>query len=369
MIDLEQIIDEVSNRLQRGRDISFWQNNYQLSPIVNLLAKLSLFPKAPTPTANFVRIKNQIMDRISEPSQASEPAKISHGFSYFFKFTTGAVGTLLIIISLGVGTAVAALQSVPGQTIYPLKRIVENTELKLTRDPETRANLQIQFANNRLEELATVLERNRTGEISSDETQKIVSQTIADLEKTTAAALNSSTTGKTNPTSKQVSTLNKLVTLSNKQTAILKPLLSAASITNDGQVKIVLEQALETSKISKEEAIRNIENAGLKVEAQPITFADDSINKASASGNITALTSDTISIGTSKFLMTKDTKYDNIKTTELKVGLAVKITGEVREDNKTYAQVISPTEAPQAETKPTTSTTETESAASTTDQP
>jgi hypothetical protein len=271
MMDLEQIIDEISNRLARGRDISFWQNNFQLSPIVNLLSKLSAFPKARIPSADFDRVKNSIFDRISVQSEAAGAAPQSKSLlSRFsiFKLATGTIGTLLIVISLGIGTAVAALQSVPGQAIYPLKKIVENIELKLTRDPSAKASLQIQFANTRLDEIATVLEKKQAGEISENESQRIISETVSDLQKTTAAALDSSTS-KSSSGSKQVAALNKLVNLSNKQTAILKPLLSAANITNDGQVKIVLEQALETSKISKEEAIRNIENAGLKVEDQP----------------------------------------------------------------------------------------------------
>jgi hypothetical protein len=366
-MDLEKIIDEIANRLSRGRDISFWQNNFQISPIVNLLSKLSAFPKARIPEADLTRIKNQIFDRISTHVEPLPVAKSKFSFS-FFKLASGAVGTLLIVVSLGIGTAVAALQSQPGQTIYPLKKIVENIELTLTHDPTAKANLQIQFANTRLDELATVLERKEAGEISDNETQKIISETVADLQKTTAAALDSSSKSSSSST-KQVSALNKLVTLSNKQTAVLKPLLSAANITNDGQVKIVLEQALETSKISKEQAIKNIENAGLKVEDQPITLPQDEANKVTANGKVTAITTDTISIGTSKFWVTKDTKYDNIVSTELKAGSLVKISGEVREDKKTYAQVISPADKEvqpvetqsdtNTETSPTTGTTET----------
>ncbi len=152
-----------------------------------------------------------------------------------------------------------------------------------------------------------------------------------------------SSSTKSSSSSQQVSALNKLVNLSNKQQAVLKPLISAAAISNDGQVKIVLEQALQTSKISKEEAIKNIENAGLKVEDQPIIIADPA-NKINANGKITALTSDSISIGTAKFLLTKDTEYANIKPAELKLTLPVTISGEVRSDKKTYALIISPAE-------------------------
>jgi hypothetical protein len=244
------------------------------------------------------------------------------------------------------GTAVAALQSVPGQTIYPLKKIVENVELKFTRDPAAKANLQIKFANTRLEELETVLAKSEAGEISSDEVQKIVSSTVNELKATTAAALNTSS-GK-QPSNKQVATLNKIVDLSNKQQAVLSPLLSTAGISDDGQVKIIVEEALETSKISKEEAIKNIENAGLKVE-DALTDAD--ANKVTANGKITAVNSTSVTIGTATFLLTKDTEYANIKIADLKVDLTVKIVGENRSDKKTYALTITRIDTEKSDTK------------------
>jgi hypothetical protein len=341
MMDLEKIIDEIAARLHRGRDISFWQNSPQISPIANLLSKLSSFPKSKIPVADFTRIKNQVLDRIAIPAEITTTKE--RGFFALLpsviKFAGVAIGSLLIVVSLGIGTSVAALNSMPGQPMYPLKKVVENIELKLTRDPAARANLQIQFANTRLDELSAVIEKNLSGEISNDQAQQIVSETVSDLQKTAAAVLNSSTKEST-PTSKQVSTLNKLVSLSNKQAEVLKPLLSAANISSDGQVKIAVEQALQASQISKEEAIKNIENAGLKVEDQPFNITEDTTNKISADGKITSLTSDSITIGTAKFLMTKDTEYVNIKSADLKVDLAVKITGEVKSDKKTYALTI-----------------------------
>ncbi|HEX5430286.1 MAG TPA: DUF5667 domain-containing protein [Patescibacteria group bacterium] len=338
-MDPEKIIDEISNRLSRGRDISFWQNDPKLAPIVSILSKLSGMPKTKIPQAEFARVRSQIATRINSPSESKLRRGFWSRFPAYAKFTTAIVGSVLIVISLGIGTAVAAMQSVPGQTIYPLKKIVENVQLKLTRDPAARANLQIKFANNRLDELSTVLAQNQAGVIPDDRTQAIVSQTISDLQKSTAAALNSSNAAPS-ASSGQVTALNKLVDLSNKQTEVLTPLLSAASIADDGQVKIVVQQALQTSQISKEEAIKNMENAGLKVDDNSVTIDEAPANQTNANGTITALTDNSVSIGTATFLLTDDTKYVNIKRTDLKQGLAISITGEVQADQKTYALTI-----------------------------
>jgi hypothetical protein len=367
--DLEKVIDEIANRAKKGRDISVWQNHRQFAPIANLLSKLSSFPKSVIPIANFTRIKNQILDRISVPEDMkviSEHSGFWMTFPSMLKIASGVLGMVLIVVSLGIGTAVAALQSVPGQPIYPLKKIVENIQLKLTSDPSAKANLQIQFANNRLDELTSVIDQTNSGEISAANAQKIVAQTVSNLQKATAA-INTTSANPANSKPK-ASTLTKLVDLSNKQTAVLKPLLTAASISDEGDVKAVLEQALETSSVTKEEAIKNIESAGLQVEDQPID-----LNSVSASGEITTLSTDAISISTAKFLLTKDTKYVNIKSTDLKVGVKVQVSGEVRDDKKTYALTISAvdnsTTTPDTQTNTTTKPTDTQSQPGTTVKP
>lgn len=339
-IDIEKLIDELATRAQNGRDISHAQRNPHIAPLANLIARLASFPKADLPKADLLKLKNQIMDRISIPAEETIGAKASVWASipYLIRSTAGIVGSLLIVVSLGVGTAVAALQSVPGEAIYPLKKVVENIELKLTMDKTAKANLQIQFANNRLDEIEEVLEKNQAGEISNSETQKIVKDTLEELQKTATAALN--TTSETSDSKPKVSALSKIVDLSNKQVAVLKPLLSAAAIQNEGEVKIVLQKALETSLDSKQQAIKNIENAGLKIEDAPIIDNAPESNLASANGKITAITVDSISIGTSKFTLTKETQYVGLKAEDLKLDLAVAISGEVNDDKKTYATII-----------------------------
>lgn len=217
-----------------------------------LIEKLSAMPKANVDLPNFAIIKSRILKRINIP--AEETVKASTWFGV--RITVGAIGSLLIIISLAMGTAVAALDSVPGQAIYPLKKIVENIELKLATNEEEQAALQIKFADKRLEELSQILEQSKAGEASEVE----VSKAVASLQKTTRAALSAANNAKS--TQPKVAVLTKLVA----QSAVLK----SAAIQSEGEVKAEIEKALETVVISQKEAIENIEQAGLKVEALPI---------------------------------------------------------------------------------------------------
>lgn len=327
----EELIEEITNRTKQGGDVSDFKKNRQVSPIVTLVSQLNSFPKNTVPRVEFMQVKDRILDRITLPQLTEEKTGwLGLGsLSTFLRFGSAILGTLLIVISLTLGTAVAALQSVPGQAIYPLKKIVENIQLKLTPEND-KSNLQIQFANNRVDELAQVIQQQKDGQISAQDAQKIVTATVQDLQKTTAAAAKSSSQ------QSKAGIVNKLADLSNK--------LKIASVKSEGEVKIEIEKALQTTQDSKQEAIQNLVSAGVKIDQSPITA--DSV---SAAGKLTAVSESSISIGTAKFLLTKDTSFINMKNSDLAAGLVVDIEGQIK-DNKSYAQTVTLIADPKAST-------------------
>jgi hypothetical protein len=310
----EKLIDDMTKAVKANGDLSAWKNNRTLFQFLNLLASLNSVPKTTTPTFDFSRVRGQILDRIGLPK--TTPVKGSRWFGSFGVWA-GAAGSLVIIISLTMATAVAALQSVPGQTIYPLKKVVENIQLRFTPDSQKPA-LQLQFADNRLDEIQTVLDKQKSGQITAQEAQKIVSATVQDLQKTTAAAASTK--------QPKADVANKLADITAK--------LQTASIHTDGEVKIEIEKAVQSTQISHQ-ANKNIENAGIKVEDKPISIS----NTVTASGKVTLVSDSSITVGTAKFLLTKDTQYVGIAIKDLKADQVVDIQGEIR-DNKSYAVTV-----------------------------
>lgn len=320
-LNLEKLIEEMTNTIKAGGDISAYKKNRKLASFVTLLTRLNEIPHASVPQADLMRVKNQILDRITLPQAETKQKWFSFAgpLPHTLRLATSIVGGLLIVISLTLGTAVAALNSVPGQAIYPLKKIVENIQMKLTPDSE-KTNLQIKFANNRVDELQQVLQQQQEGKLSASETQKIVAATVNDLQTTTSAAAKSS--------AQQPATIvTNLADLSSK--------LKVASTRSEGEIKIELEKAVQNTRISQEEAIKNIQQAGIKIEGQPVEID----NLVSASGKLTAVSETSVSIGTAKFLLTKDTKYVNTAKKDLAIGQLVDISGEIK-DNKSYAYQI-----------------------------
>ncbi|MGE5297796.1 MAG: DUF5667 domain-containing protein [Acidobacteriaceae bacterium] len=353
--DTSHLTNEIIERIKQGAPVSDIAGS---SSIAKLAATLNSIPKSQIPAANFERVKDQIFKRI-ELSKEEKSAK----FGFFagimpriLRLSGAAIGSMLILISLGIGTAVAALQSVPGQAIYPLKQVVERLELKFANSDTERANLQIKFANNRLDELEKVLEKNRQGQLSEAEVAKVVQTTVTSLTETTKTLTEANVQSQTKTTQPQVQILNKIVDLGSKQTNILQ----SASIQSEGEIKIELEKALEASKTSMDETVTNIQRAGLKIEQPPIVIQDQTpstpvtppTDQVEASGKLTEVTETTLNIGTAKFYLTKDTKFVNITESDLKVDQMVSIKGKIS-DSKTYVVEIS-LDTNQSTTPPTT---------------
>ncbi len=318
MFEPEVELNKLIEAVKRKQPLSIWKNS-ELSGVLHVVTDITKIPKTRIPNFNFNRVRNQVLGRIKAQKTIQEKTFMGRILSLapYFRLGLGITATFLIVVSLTLGTAVAALDSVPGSAIYPLKKVVENIQLKLTPNDQ-KANLQLKFATNRINELEEVLEKNQEGKLSDQETSDIVATTVKDLQKNTTAA--SSSKNKT----KSTAVANKLADISNK--------LRAATVVSDGQIKIELQKALEATKISEEEAISNLEKAGLKVENSPIEI-NDSIK---ASGKLTTVTADSVSIGTAKFLLTSNTKYTNLTAKDIKAGLIVDIIGEIK-DNKSYA--------------------------------
>ncbi len=320
--NFENLIQEITNSLKANEDVSIYKKNRQLSSFVTLLTHLNSLPHAQVPQPDLMRVKNQILDRITLPQTEQKPKwfSLAGSLPHMLRVGSGIMGGLLIVISLTLGAAVAALNSVPGQTIYPLKKIAESIQLKLTPDAD-KTNLQFKFANNRVDELQQVIQQQQDGQISAKQAQKIVADTVSDLQTSTRAA------AKSTASQPKAAVVTKLADLSSK--------LRIASIHSEGEVKVELEKALQNTRVSKEEAIKNIQQAGIKVEGQPVEI-DDAV---SASGKLTGASDTTVSIGSAKFLITKDTTYINTTAKDLQIGQLVDISGEIK-DNKSYANRI-----------------------------
>lgn len=328
--DPQKFIDEMIHAAKKREDLSVWLKYPEAAESVNVINKLLSVPRRSVNLPDLAKIQARVLDKIEQ--RKAESPSLWQSIPGFMKASVAVLGSLMITVSLTMGLAVAALQSVPGQAIYPLKKIVENIELRLTPDSKVAA-LQIQFADNRLNELQTVIDKHDQGEISEQEVQEIVSATVKAIQQTTAAA------AKSTAQQPQSVIVSKLAGISNR--------LKVASIETSGEVKIEIEKALQSTQDSKAEALKNIQQAGIEVEGEAIVLED----VVTASGKLTAASETSVSIGNVKFLITKETKFAGLTIKDLKAGITVDISGQIK-DNKSYAEEIKLIESPKPEETP-----------------
>ncbi|RPI81527.1 MAG: hypothetical protein EHM41_20455 [Chloroflexi bacterium] len=62
-------------------------------------------------------------------------------------------------------TSVAAQSSIPGDALYPVKSTIEQTRLSFSRDAGVRAQLRMSYAEQRLDEIASLIEEGRFREV------------------------------------------------------------------------------------------------------------------------------------------------------------------------------------------------------------
>jgi hypothetical protein len=81
--------------------------------------------------------------------------------------TLATLLTVLILFFGGVGmTALAAQAALPGDILYPVKTTLEQTRLSLTTDSASQAQLHLEFAQRRLDELSAIISSGRLEEIN-----------------------------------------------------------------------------------------------------------------------------------------------------------------------------------------------------------
>ena len=128
------------------------------------------------------------LPHLSAPEPTKRRLYINHahahrgGFLGALNIFKNVYATSLMVLLFGVGsTAYATFMSLPGDNFFALKKGVESVQLKLTKDPVSKAALQLSIATKRLEEAQQI--------IYTTEDTDAKHKAIEELNKQTAVAL------------------------------------------------------------------------------------------------------------------------------------------------------------------------------------
>ena len=154
----EDIFHECLEGVLKGQPIEEWLARYpehasELEPLLRMaLATARASRVEPRPEFK-AATRYRVMSALG---QAAEPKR--HGFGWSRRWAV-AVAALFIISSSGIGTVLAADQSLPGEPLYQVKMTREQTELALARDEVSQARLNVKFAQKRVAEMERLAEK------------------------------------------------------------------------------------------------------------------------------------------------------------------------------------------------------------------
>jgi len=170
------------------------------------------------------------------------------------------VAVLLIVAMVGtsgwIATVDASYRSLPGDWLYPAKRVVEKTQLvtaAIIGAKKTEARLHSEFAKRRADEIKTVIKS------TDPEVQKRVVSVVADLTEeinSANAKLDKLITAQTDGTAEMAKEVQKNT---EQISSLLKEVKDELNASESEEIKIISNKIIEATELSKDTSIKAME--------------------------------------------------------------------------------------------------------------
>jgi len=151
---MEDILNDCLERIFRGESIedclaSYPEEASELEPLLQTGLSLAQESAAISPSPEF---KASTLSRLQARLYATEE-KARVKVPFWRMRWVRAAASVAIVLSVGIGTVAASANALPDETLYPLKLAVEQARVSLARSNVSRAELHLQFAEERVYEI------------------------------------------------------------------------------------------------------------------------------------------------------------------------------------------------------------------------
>ena len=138
----------------------------EIRSLLELAAGIRQTPQARFKDSEKNRVKARMMQEIIHISENQFASRKLNTFSFWrhtvwVRVVAIALAVCLLLTGSTAGTVYAAQHSLPGDVIYPVKTGIESLRLAFAPDAATRTDLNMQFAQRRLEEMNQVAHVNQ----------------------------------------------------------------------------------------------------------------------------------------------------------------------------------------------------------------
>jgi len=254
---IDEILDACISRLKMGESISACLADYaQNRNLQTALEIAAIALRVPTKTSALDqgRIWKKIELAVYAPKKAEAKAE-QLGF-WNLRFSRPVFAGILLLVAIGLvnATAVAAKKSLPGETLYPVKKTVEKLQLTLTIGETKKTEVRIQQAETRLTEARTILsESEATSTPLNHNEEQAVATAVNDLVSTNSLIASEG------EAQKDKALLEKIVKLTDKQHAVLSDIKEKVSGEAKEAVSAAIGSATVTEKVAKD-SLAELEN-------------------------------------------------------------------------------------------------------------
>ncbi len=226
--ELDTILDQCLVDIAAGRKtIDSCLSHYpaqagRLAVLLDIAERARKAPATPFPLDKRRVLEARLLKRAEQLRSAPVArSTVPHRPLWRRKFSLVAASVLVVFALLGSVTGASAA-SVPGDFLYPVKRTTEQVRLALT-PLQQQANLHLEFAQQRLQELRTLTNR---GEVSDELLTEIPDETAQVLKQVPAL-----------PADQQQAVLSSLANFQDQNLQVLE---SMATLTQgDAQAKVM----------------------------------------------------------------------------------------------------------------------------------
>jgi len=177
----EKILDECLERLTQGESIEECLAHYpeqaaELEPLLRIaIAAKEASSLEPRPELK-AAARHRFQAAISDIERKRERRGVA--LRWRWRWALAITAVLLLILVAGGTTVAASSDSLPGETLYPVKTTVEKVRLWFTTTDTGKAKLHAQFANRRAQEIIRIIEKDKP-----DKVPKLVERLVNHLDE------------------------------------------------------------------------------------------------------------------------------------------------------------------------------------------
>ena len=168
----DDILNECTEGLLQGESVEQCLARYpeqaaELEPLLRVALAARKTSSAVEPRPEFkARVRHEVQSQLRSRVRKAEPKGIP-ALRWIPRWAAVAACVALVFVFAAGGTVASFSNSVPGDTLYPVKTATEEVQLKLSFSGTAKAKLQAKFAERRAWEMARLAEKGRTAKLAA----------------------------------------------------------------------------------------------------------------------------------------------------------------------------------------------------------